>query len=609
MKKVYLLFLLISISYISNASSGGPDLYGYTWKDSNEPGGPTYNWIDIMGWNPTEVKLLSDDNTRGPFVMNFNFHYYWYDVNMFWVGSNGYLMFQNGQLSQPFPPIPSTTAPQDFLGIMTSDLNFDGVNNPAECWYWISGDHDSLVVSWIDVPFYSLGAPNYSGSNTFQVILSTVDSSITYQYKQQQGTYTANTFQFMSIGIENNSGNIGLQHSMDIYPPINYAVKFYAPHNSTYQANDASTNFLTNSESGGIFLVNGSSPFTMNADIKNVGNTTLAPFSSSAGIYDQFNIPQVTDNATTPTLTSGQSQLISYTNTFNPSITGTYQYVNQTLLSGDVAPSNDMKTEEIRVIDTTGGSALLSFDNGGTSFTVLSWTDGSGSGAGVYFVPPYYPCQVTKLRFFIASNPDLTGYWAELWDDDGPLNGPYTKLDSVYVDSSQILPGFWNEITLPNPLVITSDGFYVAWIMGGTNISLGCDFTAPFSNRTFEVLSGSWAIYRFRETQDLMINATIEPYSIPSSVETLNSNKMNLKLYPNPASDEMNIQFDLPTDENEFEIYLTDVSGRQLLNKHFENQNPGMHQLQYNLSNLSAGYYFLTLKSPGGSQIQKLIKE
>ena len=604
MKKVYLLTTLLFFTFLLKAASGGPDLYGYTWKDSNEAGGPAYNWIDIMGWNPTEVKLLSDDNTRGPFVMNFNFRYYWYDVNMFWVGSNGYLMFQNGQMSQPFPAIPSSSAPQDFLAVMMSDLNFSGLNNPAECWYWISGDHDSLVVSWLNVPFYQIGAPNWGGSNTFQIILSTVDSSITYQYQTQQGTYTAGLSSFMSIGIENNSGNIGLQHSYDTYPAQSYAIKFYAPHSTTYQANDAATDFLTTSETGGVFVLKNGPPFTMNANIKNIGNTTLSPFSTTAGIYDAANIPQVTGSATTNTLNSGQSQLISYASQFNHTATGAYSFVNQTQLSGDVAPSNDSKTEEIQVVDSTGGSCILSFDNGGTSFTQLSWTDG-GSGAGMYFIPPYYPCQVTKLRFFITANPNLTGYEAELWDDDGPLGAPYTKLDSMYVDSSQILPGFWNEITLANPLVITSGGFYVAWIMGGLNIALGCDFTPPFSNRTYEVLGGSWAIYRFRETQDLMINATIAPYILPNGIVSNNVLK-DFDAYPNPVNEKLNIRIPDAIADKKFSIQLSDITGRILMQKEFENQTS---TLQYNVSNLNSGIYFLSISCDGNEIVRKVVKQ
>src|ERR1043165_3879334 len=84
MKILFTLITLLIFCSTLFAGTGGPDLYGYTWKDSNEPDGPVYNWIDILPYpSSTQVKLLGDDNSRGPFAMDFNFHYYWYDVNQF----------------------------------------------------------------------------------------------------------------------------------------------------------------------------------------------------------------------------------------------------------------------------------------------------------------------------------------------------------------------------------------------------------------------------------------------------------------------------------------------------------------------------------------------
>lgn len=176
------------------AGSGGPDAYGYVWRDNLDPAGPVFNWIDLTTRTGVNlVENLSDDNTKGPFNMNFDFHYYWYDVDQFWVGSNGYIAFQNGQLSASFPSIPSTSQPHNFIAAMASDLNFDGTGNPGRCYSWQSPTGDSLVVSWVDVPFWDPAAPNYIGSNSFQIILTSVDSSITFQYLSQNGVYNGGT--------------------------------------------------------------------------------------------------------------------------------------------------------------------------------------------------------------------------------------------------------------------------------------------------------------------------------------------------------------------------------------------------------------------------------
>jgi len=107
MKQLLLIFC-ITILAAANcmAGSGGPDAYGYIWRDDLDLNGPVYNWIDITTRpGVTLVENLGDDNTVGPFSLTFNFHYYWYDVNQFWIGSNGYIIFQNGQMSAPFPYI------------------------------------------------------------------------------------------------------------------------------------------------------------------------------------------------------------------------------------------------------------------------------------------------------------------------------------------------------------------------------------------------------------------------------------------------------------------------------------------------------------------------
>jgi len=179
MKKLLLLSFGIALSLFAwPQTSGGPDAYGYTWKNSNHTvNPPVYAWEDITS-RGTQVTTLADDNVAGPFSVPQGFQFYWYPITQFWIGSNGYISFNGANQASPFPgSIPLATGANDWIAAHLSDLNFSGANNPAECYYY--ANNDSLIVSFIDVPYWTLPSPSYTGSNTFQIIISSVDKSIT----------------------------------------------------------------------------------------------------------------------------------------------------------------------------------------------------------------------------------------------------------------------------------------------------------------------------------------------------------------------------------------------------------------------------------------------
>ena len=296
MKKIATLLFacILGANTLFSQTTGGPDTYGYIWRDSNDPSGPVYNWIDILPLTGVqEVRFLADDNTMGSFPIGFPFHFYWYDVSQFWVGSNGYMGFTNGQISAPFGMIPNTTGTQNFLAAMTCDLLFDN-SNLAECWRYTNPAGDTLILSWINVPFYDAAITAGSGNNTFQIILSAVDSSITYQYQTQVGMPATDSN--VVIGIENNSGSIGLQHSLNVFPPTNYAIKYYYPSSTSYVVNDASTSYNDNTETGGLFRSKNGNQFTMKTSIKNTGNQVLPSYNVFSRVYNSVGTTMVSDN-------------------------------------------------------------------------------------------------------------------------------------------------------------------------------------------------------------------------------------------------------------------------------------------------------------------------
>lgn len=233
------LFLLFSSPLSLRALTGGPDAFGYVFIDSNEPNGPAFVWQDITTLSgAVQVAGLSDDNSVGPFALNgWSFYYYGNLASSWKLGSNGWIGFDNiGNISWCFPTIPTAGGPADnylapFMSDLTFNSSFPAFPNVAEVWYWDNGT-DSLVVQFNDVPWWSSDTLGWVGSNTFQVILSGVDNSITFMYKDMDQTNFNDTGGCASeivVGIENDNGTTGLEVYNEVVPPDSYAIRFEIP--------------------------------------------------------------------------------------------------------------------------------------------------------------------------------------------------------------------------------------------------------------------------------------------------------------------------------------------------------------------------------------------
>jgi len=215
-KSICSLVFLVSLFLVTNpgiAGTGGPDDFGYIWIDSDELGGPTYNWVDITG-RGTQMFLGDDDNQ--PFPMTpFSFEFYGNSFSGdFHVCSNGFASFTSTSTSLSNTYIPNSSDPNDLLALFWDDLN---PSYAGEVWWFVNSD--SLIVSWIGVPHY------YStGANTFQVIL-TSDDVVHYQY-----LHLDEPLDECTAGIENADGTIGLEVVYnDFYLHDSLAIDFKLP--------------------------------------------------------------------------------------------------------------------------------------------------------------------------------------------------------------------------------------------------------------------------------------------------------------------------------------------------------------------------------------------
>ena len=180
-------------------NAGGPDSYGYRWKDSNEAGGPVYSWVDISGTgtNVAWAAGNSDDGLSAALPLGFTFNFYGTAFTTVKVCSNGYLSFTTTSATFSNQGIPNTSEPNNLIAPFWDDLN---ATSAAMVKSYADAANQRFIVSWLAIPRY-----NTTTYETFQAILY-ADGRIVFQYNTMAGTLTS-----ASVGIENAGGTVGLQ--------------------------------------------------------------------------------------------------------------------------------------------------------------------------------------------------------------------------------------------------------------------------------------------------------------------------------------------------------------------------------------------------------------
>lgn len=196
---------------------GGPDCFGYTWIDSDEPGGPAYDWVDISGIG-TPIIFVHNDSTTAEIPIGFTFPFYNQEFSEFILSANGWISFTSHSGAWSNLELPDPEAPPNLISGFWDDL--DPLQTGAEVLAWDNGT-DSLVVSFLSVPHWGFTTV---GTYTFQMIL-TADGDISCQYQSLSGDYESCT-----VGIQNSDGTDGLCAAFnEQYLHENLVVCFYHP--------------------------------------------------------------------------------------------------------------------------------------------------------------------------------------------------------------------------------------------------------------------------------------------------------------------------------------------------------------------------------------------
>lgn len=507
-----LFFLFILTINVKSYAAGGPDAYGYTWLDSNDPGGPAYSWIDISTIG-TEIIGLEDDNSVPLIAMGLSFGYYWIDYSEIKIGSNGWLSFNDvGNLSLCFETMPAEGGYADnFVAPFLSDLNFSGIDNPGKAYYYHDSIDNNFIVSFIDVPYYDDSPTGYIGSNTFQIIFSANDNSITYQYEDidqeniliyDQCNSGHSSFE---IGIENNSGNIGLETHSNVLPADNHAIKFYYPDVPLVDVIDLSPKWNQNSANTAT-LYESNQDIDLQVSIANLGNTdTLSPVDVLVEVLDENSNIVYSELMQIAQLFSLNDTILDVPNPFNVE-SGRYQLKVSTDSIDDLVLSNNSLSTELNVVDTNMTPVVLGHSTGaGTDiFDRLKHA--------TYFETPEGNWMIDSVSMRVTANTTLESQNNRLSiyaNDDGD-NLPGSLLATELISSAGF-PFRWYETKLSQPIMAPANGFFVAWErVNDLSIGIVAQSTLPISRQTYEFFpDGTWGNSLGNQEFDLLIEVEL----------------------------------------------------------------------------------------------------
>ncbi len=217
--------------------AGGPDLFGNYWVDSDQPGGPDFDWIDVSTTGIDISYLFDDDNHTGLLPIGFDFPFYGMNYDSICIGSNGIIGFDTTSMdSRSNTYIPYYVEPHNMLAWFWDDLDITNGNNPGGKVY-LDTTGGRVVVQFVDFPEYNGGI----GDILTAEVIMLPDGTIKYQYLSiADGLDKLGC----TVGIENSDGTDGVEVVYNAaYLHDSLTVAFYQP-----------TAWLTMSKSSGTIL-------------------------------------------------------------------------------------------------------------------------------------------------------------------------------------------------------------------------------------------------------------------------------------------------------------------------------------------------------------------
>lgn len=619
--------------------NGGPDLFGYRWKDSRDPNGPRFTWTSIA---ETGTPISLSDDSYSTQTLNFQFPFYGNNYSSLEVVSNGYLRFTN--FSSTYPTngtIPSTALPNNIICGFWDDLNPGAGGN-----IYVLKTNDNFIVEYNNVPRYN----DANSRVTFQIEIQK-SGVIYFRYKSMTGTMNSAT-----IGIENSTGTDGLMIAYNqTYVSDSLIVKIQKE--PDWLTATTLNGIISNSQSMAINLL-------MNTTDLVLGNYRMElKISSNDSTKPNVIVPvnlRITDTTSMVTaifnvssgwnLISVPLQTISKTKNelFPSSISYAYGYfgnymIKDTLETGygywlkfgnnQEIQLSGLSTNQLTVPLRSGWNLIGSL-NGTISVNSLTTNPPGLISSYIYgYGPSYYiASNIEKGKaYWVKSNGNGTlnlnlNYSKTLSDERvNPIKSDWTSLEfsngetqsRLYlgeIENKEVyelppIPPIGNfDVRFENNLLIGKESEENIIIISSSSYPIFISLKNSSDKKYLltDLINEKIFCQTIGENEIVTID---NPQLNKLRIRKISQSNLNYELmqnYPNPFNPKTIIRFSLPQREKVI-ISLFNSLGEKITDLLQDEVDAGIHQVEFDGTKYSSGIYFYKMTAGSFSQIKKLI--
>ncbi len=175
-----------------------------------------------------------------------------------------------------------------------------------------------------------------------------------------------------------------------------------------------------------------------------------------------------------------------------------------------------------------------------------------------------------------------------VWDDNNGIPGNLLySLEEVIVEQGEGLNGFYTYL-IPEGVMV-NDIFYIGWRQRSeTFLNAGFDVNTPNAGRQFYWLNGDWIQSQVHGS--IMIRPVVGDKLKTTSIKDIFADNKNLvKIWPNPASDNLYIDAGDLHLNGSATVTIIDITGRKLIEVPFSEH--------INISSLKKGIFFMIIRT------------